>query len=322
MRSFLLLGVAVMACLTLSASSAFADANWVGGGGDDLWSNAANWDPGIPTSATERHNPPAPPNNDNNVARNKLDGTNILIEDGINAVAFGVQIGHPKEGVFGSQSASNTLTMTGGSLTTQGNFLFNVGRGTNVLPGHLVQFNMSGGTVDAAGITVPEAFSPAVGSVGINAEMHVSGDSVINTDLLRLGANDANSLVTVSDNARININDENNGFANGQLWLESFEDLDNPGGTSVLDISDHGVVAIHGGVNNEQEDQSVSLGIIVNDLIPRGMITANGGLGTVIAENRGGIIYLAAKAGAIPEPSTMALLLLSCPLLIGSRRRG
>lgn len=319
MKLHFLPGLAAAVVVATSASMALADAQWIDGGANDRWDDTGNWDTGVvPFSATERHTPMT--TDDANVVRAKLDGSNILIEAGIDATAFAVQIGHPKEGAFGSQSASNTLTMTGGSLTTQGNFLFNVGRGTNVLPGHLVQFNMSNGLVNAAGITVPEAFGPGVGSVGINAEMHVSGDSVVNTDLLRLGANDANSTVTVSDNARINLTDDNNGFANGQLWLESFEDLDNPGGVSVLDISDNGVVAIHGGVNNVQDSVSESLAIITDDLIPRGMITANGGAGTVVALNRGGVIYLAANVGAIPEPTTLALLLLSCPLVLASRR--
>lgn len=323
MRWQILFGFVVAACVALSTTTVLADAQWTGAGGDDLWTTAANWDPSMPVSATDRHNPTTE-TNDNNVARNQLNGTNILIEDGIDAVAFSIQIGYPIDGTLGGQAASNSLTMTGGTLTTQGNWLMNVGRSRNADPGQLVQFNVSGGVVNAAGITVPEAFDPdsvlGFTSVGINAEMNVSGDSVVNTDLLRLGSWDSNSTVTISDNARVNLTDDNNGFANGQLWLESFEDLDDTGGTSLLDISDMGVMSIHGGVNNIQDDQTASLALIVDELIPRGMITANGGADPVVVVSMGNVIYLAADAGAIPEPTTVALLLLSCPLMLARRR--
>ena len=294
--------VALVAPLTLPlgmATSVLADAQWTGDGRSDLWSNPANWDPGIPVSATVRDNPPAPPSNFNNLAVNQLDGTNILIRAGIDAVAFGVQIGFPKDGTLGGQSASNTLTMTGGTLTTQGNFLFNIGRGRNpdFNPGHLVQFNMSGGLVNAAGITVPEAFNPdnvlGFTSGGINAEMHVSGNSVINTDLLRLGAQDSNSTVVLRDNAQVNLNDANNGFATGQLWLEAFEDLDDTRGVSVLDIRDNAVMTIHGGVNNNQ-DLDESLKLIREELVPRNMIVANGGADPVQSQLVNGVIVLRA----------------------------
>ena len=313
-----LLSCAAALCVAASASMALADARWTGGGATDRFDDPANWDTGIvPSSPTDRDNAVT----DGNVARNLLDGTNILIEDGIDANAFAVQIGHPKEGAFGTQAASNTLTMTGGSLTTQGNFLFNVGRGTNVLPGQLVQFNMSGGVVNAAGITVPEAFSPGVGSVGINAEMHVSGDSIVNTDLLRLGAQDANSVVTISDNAQVNLTDDNNGFAPGVLWIEAFEDT--PVGTSLLDIRDNGVLTVHGEWWTDENGDGMrgaatqsEADYIRDNYVNSGWIVGNGGANPVGVSFSNGVITLR----AVPEPATVALLLVSCPLMLVRRR--
>lgn len=339
MKFRFLLGIAVIACLGTSASTALADAEFVGGGGDDLWSNAANWDPGIPQSATERHNPPAPPNNDNNVARFKVDGTTTLIQDGIDAVAFGVQLGHPADGAFGEQASTNTLNMTGGTLTTQGNFLFNVGRGRNENVNQLAQFNVSGGVVNAAGITVPEGFNPdnvlGFNSVGINAEMHVSGDAVVNTDLLRLGAADANSVVTVSDNAVINLNDENNGFANGTLWIEAFEDPGDIGGSSLLDIRDNAYVTIWGewftdenGNGNRDRATATELQWFEDNVIANGWIVANGGNTELFRSfrdpdgNGQGVIVLSAIPNpVIPEPSTLGLATIGCLLAVWRTRR-
>ena len=324
MRLRKMLSLAVVACLVLSVSLAHADRQWTAGGANERWDDNGNWDFGSPpSSATVLHDPPPPPNNFNNSAVNKLDGEDILIEDGINAVAFGLQIGAPKDGTLGGQSASNALNMTGGSLTVQGNFLINVGRSRNADVNHLAQMNVSGGVVNASGITVPEAFNPdnvlGFTSVGINAELNVSGDAVVTTDLLRLGSFDANSTVTLSDNAQVILSDENNGFANGQLWLESFEDLDDPGGSSLLDIRDCAFLRIDGGVNNIQDDQAASLDLIVNDLIPRGYIVANGGADAVIVQRLGDSIFLSAQAGKIPEPTALALAALACTLMVRSR---
>jgi len=302
------------------------DANWIGGGGDELWSNPANWDPGPPVSATDAHNPPAPPENFNNVARNQMNGTNILIEDSTDAVAFGVQIGYPIDGTLGGQAASNTLTMTGGTLTTQGNFLFNVGRSRNADPNQLVQFNMSGGLVNAAGITIPEAFDPnnvlGFTSVGINAEMHVSGDSVVNTDLLRLGAQDSNSVLTISDNAQVNLTDDNLGFANGALWIEAFEDV--VIGTSVLDISGSGCLTVHGewwtdeNGNGERDAATQSeANYFIDNYVANGWITANGGAGVVDVSYSDGVVTFK----AIPEPGACFLLAFALPFLIRLGRK-
>lgn len=320
----------VFACVIGMAASVFGQASWTGGGADDLWSTGANWSTGAaPSDAMNRGT------NDIHVAHNRVNNSTILIDSTVNANAFAVQIGHEMPGTLGPNSATNTLNVTGGSLTTQGNFLFNVGRGRNADPNQLVQFNVSGGVVNAAGITIPEAFDPnnvlGFTSVGINAEMHVSGNAVVNTDLLRLGARDSNSTLTISGNGVVNLNDNNNGFANGQLWLESFEfpvtdangayisnpDLSGVIGTSVLDICDSGTLNIEGGVNNVQTDQAMSLAVINDTLIPQGWITACGGAATIDASLANGVITLT----AVPEPSAWALLLCVVPFALRMRRK-
>ena len=334
MRTKLLMCLAVVA---IAASPTLADRQWTGGGATERWDDNGNWDFGTPpTSATVLHDPPPPPNNFNNSAVNLLDGANILIEDGIDAVAFGLQVGGPKPGTLGGNAATNTLNMTGGSLTVQGNFLINVGRSRNADPAQLAQMNVSGGVVNASGITVPEAFDPnnvlGFTSVGINAELHVSGDAVVNTDLLRLGAQDANSTVTISDNARVNLTDDNNGFAPGVLWIEAFE---NPVvGTSLLDIQDNGVLTVWGewwtdenGNGNRDGATESELQYFIDNYINTGWIVANGGADPVQTSfrdadgNGQGVIVLSAVANpTIPEPSTLVLAAIACSL-IGRRRK-
>ncbi|MEM8680357.1 MAG: PEP-CTERM sorting domain-containing protein [Planctomycetota bacterium] len=279
--------------------------------------------------------------NDDNVARMLLNGTTTLIDDSVNAVAFGVQVGHPIDGpcpISGTncaQAASNDLIMTGGTLTTQGNFLMNIGRGRSEDPTQMARFMMSGGVVNAAGITIPEGFNPdnvlGFTSVGINAEMHVSGDSVVNTDLLRLGAADANSVMTISDNAQVNLTDDNNGFAPGALWIEAFEAP--VVGTSLLDIRDNGVLTVHGewwtDENGDGERGAATASeaqYFVDNYVANGWIVANGGVGPnnvvdvtfVPTPGAGGdgVIYIT----AVPEPTSFGLLALALPFLLRLRR--
>lgn len=326
----LLFALALPLCLS---TSVLADAQFVGGGGDDLWSNAANWDPAaVPASATDIGA------GDANVARMPFDGTTTLIEAGIDATAFGVQIGHPIAGSLGDQAASNTLNMTGGTLTSQGNFLVNVGRGRNADPAQLAQFNVSGGVVNAAGITIPEGFNPdnvlGFTSVGINADMKVSGNSIVNTDLLRLGAQDSNATMTISDNAQVNLTDDNNGFAPGVLWIEAFEftgtltpgatDLSGVRGSSLLDIRDNGVLTIHGewwtdsnGDGMRGAATQAEADYIRNNYVANGWIVGNGGATDVEVAYSNGVITIQ----AVPEPTSAALLLLSSTLMLARRRK-
>jgi hypothetical protein len=321
----------VLALLLGTASSAMAaESHFVGGGSDNLWSNPANWVGGqIPTSATTVGA------DFENVAVARNNGVTTLIDSSVNAVGFAVQWGADLPGHPFAQASSNTLNMTGGTLTQQGGFLMNIGRGRSTNPNQIARFNMSGGVVNSAGITVPEAFNPAdlpdpTASVGVRAEMDVSGNAIINTDLLRLGAQDSRSKVTIRDNAQVNLNNNNLGFSNGQLWLESFEfpntgapDVSVSGvtGTSLLDLRDCGVLRISGGVNGVGNDQARSLAIIRNTLIPQGWLVANGGSSQVHSALVNGVILLAADPTKIPEPTSVALLVLSSSALLMVRRR-
>jgi len=312
----------VATCVFAVTTAAYGDAQWIGGGATNNWTDGANWDTGAaPASATEKG---TEDDGEANVARMLTDGTTTVIDSDV--TAFAIQIGHPIPGSLGDQASSNVLNMTGGTLTAQGNFLINVGRGRNALPDQLAQFNVSGGVVNAAGITVPEGFNPdnvlGFTSVGINAEMHVSGDSIINTDLLRLGAQDANSIVTISDNAQINLTDDNLGFANGALWIEAFEDPVR--GSSLLDIRDNAVLNVHGewwtDENGDEERGAATQSeadYFQANYVDTGWIVANGGAGVVDVSFANGVVTMS----AVPEPGSFGLLLVALPVVALLRRK-
>ena len=344
MRNLLL--VALVTCFFVPALQVRGDAQWIGGSGTPLniWDDADNWDPNfVPANASIK----GP--GDENVARFPNNGTTTLIDSSVNARAFGVQVGHPigGGGPTNNQSASNTLNMTGGTLYSFGNFGFNVGRGINFDPNHLVQFNMSGGDVRAAILTVPEAFGPPLGSQGINAEMHVSGNSRIATDLLRLGAQDADSLVTLSDNAIVNLTDDNFGFSPGVLWIEAFEDPNSTGGTSLLEISDNAQLRVYGewwtdGNGNGVRDAELTeeeYDYFVNEYVSRGWIAAGSGdtlfhafvptgISDVFDPNTGLPTGATVETGYalftttnVPEPMTFGLVMMASGSFLILRRR-
>jgi len=341
MRSKLLTLAAALALPVAMATTVQADNAWLGGAGVPLdhWDEATNWDSGVvPQSATERHIDPNAAD-DLNVARFKLDGTNTLVDSSVNATAFAVQLGAPKEVdpngnplpfPLDSQSASNTFNMTGGSVTQQGNFGTNIGRGRNYDPNHLVQFNMSGGLYNASIFTVPEAFGPSGPSIGLNAEAHFSGDAEMHTDLLRLGSNDANSLVTISGSAKVVLDDTNNGFSTGVLWIETFEDPNDTGGTSLLEITEWGELWVRGEWHTDENGDgqrgkatATEYQYFLDEYVSRGWLTAGGGTlyhGFFDPDGNGNgtIIF---SAHPIPEPATIGLLALACPWLLRRRFR-
>ena len=320
----------VLILAIVPTSGAWGAAEWIGGGGSptNIWTEPANWTPArVPDSATEVDSTPGAGDFANQAVMNR-DGTTTLIDSSVDAVAYAVQIGAPVTGVNPiDQQSSNTLLMTGGTLTTQGGFLMNVGRGRNIFDGKLATFEMTGGVVNAAGITVPEAFNPAdlpnpAASKGVNAQMLVSGDSVVNTDLLRLGAFDSNSLVVLTDNAQVNLTDDNNGFAGGVLWIEAFEAT--PVGTSLLDIRDNACLTIHGEWWTDENDDGMRGAATATELqyfrdnyIANGWIVANGGANAVNSWYADGVIYMCAA----PEPGCFTLLGIATSFVIGYCRR-
>ena len=240
-------------------------------------------------------------------------------------------VGYPLTGDPIEQSASNTLLMTGGTLTMQNGILMSVGRGRSINGAtNQVHFNMTGGVVNAAGIVVPEVFDPSLltslglTSTGINTFMDVSGNSIVNTDLLRIGAGDSNAHVTVRDNAQINLTDDNLGFATGVLWINAFEAT--PVGTAVLDIRDNAVVTIHGEWWTDENHNgikdpvatSAELNYYRTHYIANNWITANGGATYVKSWLSNGVIYMSA---VVPEPSSIALVAIAGPIALAIFRR-
>ena len=201
----------VFACVIGMAAPVGAQQQlYTGDGADDLWSNPANWNGNaVPTAA--------------DVARFPTDGSTTLINSTVTAVASAFELGHPGASDPLPNSASSVINMTGGSLTALA-LPSNIGRGVTTDPDHLVEFNMFGGTLDVRGISIPEGFNTCdtspIGNecVPMNTNFNVSGNSVVNTDFLRLGTGTAVTNMVVSDNATVNVLARGlNGFTNGSI---------------------------------------------------------------------------------------------------------
>lgn len=122
---------------------------------------------------------------------------------------------------------------------------------------------------------------------------------------------------TISDNAQVNLTDDNNGFANGVLWIEAFE---NPvRGTSLLDIRDNGVLTIHGEWWTDENSDGVR-GIATQteadyfqaNYIDAGWIVGNGGADPVDVSYARGVITMR----VVPEPASLGFLFLALPLFV------
>lgn len=320
-----LLCVATLACFVLSASNVAA-VDWLGGGGDDLWTTPANWDGGVAPVAGD-------------FARFPTDNSTTIIQSPMNIDIAAFELGHPGPNDPFANSASSVINMTGGNLTALTN-LSNIGRGVNTDPNHLVQFNMSGGTMDLRGVSIPEAFNPA-GQPGAcalclpqTAEFHVSGNSVVNTDFIRLGANDSVSTMTISDNAQVNILARAiNGFTNGSLaienWFQGVVGDDGPV-NSLLDIRDNAVLKVHGiHFVGRSNDTNAAVGDIatqeefdyyVAEYIGNNVMVANGGANLVDASFADGVMTF--RVGAVvPEPTSLCLVALGVGMLATRRKR-
>jgi hypothetical protein len=120
--------ISLILMLTLAGNALAVDRNWTNGNGNRAWGTAANWDTGVPTTA------------DKAAIRNQAI-LGPIIAAGTNAVANQVVVGD-----WGS--TSDSLTITGGSLTTSGTnpwIILGYGASNN---GTLI---VSGGTINAGG---------------------------------------------------------------------------------------------------------------------------------------------------------------------------
>ena len=164
------------------------------------------------------------------------------------------------------------------------------------------------------------------------------------TDLLRLGAQDSNSLVTISGNARVLLTDENNGFSPGVLWIEAFEDPNNTGGTSLLELNGNGQLRVFGewwtdgngnGVRDALQTEEEYNYFLANYVAP-GWIAAGGGgtlfsafvpTGTSDVFDSNGVPTGATVPvgfslfGVVPEPTTFGLVIAAAGSCLVFRRK-
>ena len=273
------MGSIVLALAIFCSTSAMAQVNeWTGGGPNNLWTTSSNWSLGlVPVNATTDPQsgwddpsspfyPLTPSTSDdyplgNNDAELTHSGTTTLIDSSVNATAFDLRVGF--------YGASNTLQITGGhvnvggillpNITQQTGFFLDIGRGFNQTnnPNPLAKVQMSGGTLNANFVLIPEQFiDPAkpnpYDAAPLNGEFDVTGGTV-NTYFMNLGQLVGNGKAKFSGNAVINLvqrPDTGFGVAGywgfNRNWFDSvISQIDSHGNVS-LDISENAVMNIFG----------------------------------------------------------------------------
>ncbi len=214
----------ISAILLLSiAGSALADTSWTNGAaGDRSWDNASNWDAGIPISTVKTG------------VRQSGDGP--IIDAGTTATT--------KELVVGDWGHTDSVNITGGTLTTSGWFILGYGGSDDGT------FNVDGGNTT------------------INSHMDVGFNGHGNMDM-------TNGTVTVTGAFGISMDDNGLGTSSGDVQLD--------GGTiscgsfimksgSSMDITG-GTLIVNGNVAST-----------IDGYISSGWITAHGGSGTLTVD--------------------------------------
>ena len=134
----------VVLCLLVLVSSVCVANNFTDGGSDHLWKTAGNWSDAAAPGASDS-------------AKMNVDGTICVVDSthvgGVAAVCTGLYIGAGVE---------NELHVSGGSLTITD--AINVGRG-DADSGADAYFKMTGGTVTAQDIKIPNQFSNGTGNI-------------------------------------------------------------------------------------------------------------------------------------------------------------
>ncbi len=317
MKSFLksiLTNYLAVASLWLGIGSAASGNLWIGGGGDNLWSNIDNWsqqvvpinafadprfgfdDPAGPfyplTPSTDDDGPIG--NNDVKLQEN---GTVTLIDDSVGiASAFGVRVGNG--------GATNTLMISGGRLdigidpnvdpsANAVGWHLQVGRGYPGFDGGPTDPNpkatviMSGGEVNTNGVLIPEQFvnhnlEDPTDSEPLNGELIMSG-GVINARWMNLGQLKGNGSAELSGDAVINIksnvaNDPSNGghLSFNRNWFLNGLPVPSSGNVS-LDIRDNAIINIYGHLSGLIQSPDVSEVTRYQSHVDAGELTADSG---------------------------------------------
>ncbi|MDG2383916.1 MAG: hypothetical protein P8N76_19745 [Pirellulaceae bacterium] len=253
--------------LTASLSSLDAGQNFTDFGDDHLWSNPDNWSTGVVPDDSLTHPSEVDPKWHTDIQM-VSDDTTLLIDSTVDANVFSLHVG-----AFGGD---NRLEMTGGSLTV-GNWALNVGRGGNRANhegsfGHMI---MSGGTINAPFVVVPEQFVGSDDDQVQKGEVSMSGGT-INANWLRVGGKIGEGSMSLSGTAEIN--------------LSSHLDM-NPDNTgkAAIDLSDEAIVNISGARNFNKYQA----------YIDEGWLTANGGsTSAILSETDNGLSISAGSAVA------------------------
>ncbi len=198
MRKVLSLLVLLVLVLGMSGNALYADVDWDNESGDRLWSNPLNWEPNsVPTSA------------DKAAIRNAT-GDGPIIDSSTTAVTNNL--------VVGDWGNTNTLDITGGSLTTNNWFIVGYGADDDGT------FNVSGGSTTVSGGST----DLTIGRAGIG-RLNMSDGSITVGDRLYFGREAAGigyldmtgGLITVNDDLYIEDGTAHMAISGGEINISS-----------------------------------------------------------------------------------------------------
>jgi len=169
----MLKSVVFVLVIGLTASFAQADYFWDGGGADNLWATAANW-----------QDDTMPPATGHQIVIDVPDEGQPVFEAGMDYSYHGIRVGQVSEG-------TSTLTMTGGTLATSVAPIF-LGLGSYDFPATVGIMYFSGGTVNANNGFV---LSTYVNSTGI---LNMSGTAVLNVSPMLQTGDDYRDHLTIA----------------------------------------------------------------------------------------------------------------------------
>ena len=170
---------------TVTATSATGvDRNWTNGNGNRAWGTAANWDTGVPTSADKAA-----------IRNSAISGP--IIATGTTAVANQIVVGD-------WSSTSDTLNMTGGTLTTSSWVTLGYSAGNNGT------FTISGGTVNFgstlyAGLDGAGTINMTGGTVTVASTLGIAQNTGSTGDLLLNGGTISCGALNMTSGGGINI---------------------------------------------------------------------------------------------------------------------